>query len=193
MRPSMRACAAVTVALGIIGPIAGCSSPEEAPSDAHTSAPTPKQEKPAKAPKGDVKAPVIGVGKSGTYTTVDSYSGAKTTMSVTLHSVKYVTPDEIGGSTPKGRFAVLTVEVKNVGSKDGGFHPYGMMKWEDASTAAQEASTLENTGTQDVDTTYHPGQAVTGDVVLDVPRKGGKALYRDQLGPESIVFALPSK
>ncbi|MFI7096447.1 DUF4352 domain-containing protein [Streptomyces lydicus] len=114
-------------------------------------------------------------------------------MAVRLHSVKYVTPEEISASEPKGRLVVLTVEVKNVGSKDGGFHPYGTMKWEDATTAAQEASTMDSTGSQDVDTTYHPGQAVTGDVVLDVPRKGGKVNFYDAPGAPSLTFALPSK
>ncbi|MGW1828807.1 DUF4352 domain-containing protein [Streptomyces tubercidicus] len=115
-------------------------------------------------------------------------------MEITLNGVKYVGPSEINTTTkPRGQYIVLTLTVKNVGSAEGGFHPYGLMKWEDGQTAEQEASTLETTDAgQDVDATYRPGQSVTGDVVLDVPRKGGRVNFYDGLGAASLTFKLPS-
>ncbi|MFD9205986.1 DUF4352 domain-containing protein [Streptomyces sioyaensis] len=141
-----------------------------------------------------MKTPLVAVGKSGTYTADDSATHAKTKMQITLKDVKAVTPSQIDTTTkPKGLYVVLTLTVKNVGSKDGGFHPYGLMKWEDEQTAEQDASTLEKTGAgQDVDTTYRPGQSVTGDVVLDVPRMGGRVNFYDGLEAASLAFELPA-
>ncbi|MGW1375515.1 DUF4352 domain-containing protein [Streptomyces sp. NPDC002446] len=153
----------------------------------------PKREEATQAPQKQVETPVVSVGKTVSYNAVDISSGAKTTMSVTFHAVKYVTASEVSAVKPKGRYAVVTVEVTNTGGKDGGFHPYGKMKWEDKGTAVQGVATMDSTGTQSVDTTYHPGEAVTGDIVLDVPRKGGTVSYYDGTGPASLTFVMPAK
>lgn len=194
MRPSIRVPAAVVATLGIAGFVAGCSGSQEAPKAAPASSSASKVEKPAKAPAKAHEAPIVAVGKTATYTAEDSATNAKTKMSITLKDVKTVTPSEIGTTTkPKGQYVALTLTVKNVGSAEGGFHPYGLMKWEDSSTAEQDASTLETSDAgQDVDTTYKPGQSVTGDVVLDVPRMGGRVNFYDSPGAASLTFELPA-
>ncbi|MFE9017297.1 hypothetical protein ACFYNL_01745 [Streptomyces sp. NPDC007808] len=69
------------------------------------------------------------------------------------------------------------------------------MQWEDEQTAAQDATTLEGVGEGDgLDTTYKPGQSVTGTLVLDVGRKGGKVGYYgsdDPSGEPAFVVELP--
>ncbi|WP_347728171.1 DUF4352 domain-containing protein [Streptomyces sp. CAU 1734] len=169
--------AALIAASGIVG----CST-EEKPSEPakESSVAADKPSKPAEEPSSAPPAPVLSVGQSGTYTAVDSADETLTTkMQVTVKGVKYVDPAGVGTSTKaKGQYAVLTLTVKNVGSKEGSFSSYGIMKWQDASTAAQNASTLETTGEgQELDTTYAPGQSATGDIVLDVARKGGSVNY----------------
>lgn len=140
-------------------------------------------------------APELGVGKAGTYTAVSpDDASVKTKMSVSVKSVRYVTAADLDTSNaPKnGQYAVLTLAVKNVGAQQGRFSPYGAMKWQDAKTAAQDASTLETTDGQDVDTEYAPGQSVTGDVVLDVVRKGGTVSYFDVPDGPAFTVELPA-
>ncbi|WP_328742892.1 DUF4352 domain-containing protein [Streptomyces caniferus] len=200
MRPSIRVATFVTGALVTAALATGCSSSSNAPGAAPAASEKAVEGKAAdaaaKPSEAPVKTPLVAVGKSGTYTADDSATHAKAKMSITLKSVKYVSPSEINTTNrPKGQYAVLTLTVKNVDTaNEGGFHPYGLMKWEDGRTAEQEASTLETTDTgQDVDATYRPGQIVTGDVVLDVPRKGGKVNFYDGLEAASLSFELPAK
>lgn len=149
------------------------------------------------APSPTPSVPALSVGKSGVYTATDSATGVKAQMQVTVASARYVTPAEAGTTTrPQGQFVDLKLSVKNVGSTEGSFAAYGAIKWEDVSTAAQEATTLTGAGTgPDLDTAYKPGQALTGDVVLDVPRKGGTLSYWDSLatGTPSFTVALPAR
>ncbi|BDM70627.1 hypothetical protein HEK616_41140 [Streptomyces nigrescens] len=198
MRPSIRVATLAVGALVTAVLATGCSSSSDAPKAAPAAAEKAPQakakdvaDKPSEKP---VKAPLVAVGKSGTYTAEDGATGVKTKMEITLKDVKTVTPSEIGTTTkPKGQYVVLTLTVKNVGDKDGGFHPYGLMKWEDDQTAEQNASTLETSNSgQDVDTDYKPGQNVTGDVILDVPRLGGKVNFYDSPGAASLTFELPA-
>ncbi|MEU6332753.1 DUF4352 domain-containing protein [Streptomyces sp. NPDC047049] len=193
MRPYSRNAALFIVALAVTGAVAGCSSAStDAAKKPSASSTAPGPEKSAEAPKGPVKPPALSVGKTHTYTAIDN-SGNATTMSVTFHAAKYATPSEIGEAKPKGRYAVLTVEVTNAGHRDGTFTPYRNMRWKDRATTEQEVSTLISTGTQDVGTTYHPGQGVTGDIVLDVPRKGGSVTYYDTRGTAALLFEMPSR
>ncbi|WP_078872524.1 DUF4352 domain-containing protein [Streptomyces sp. NRRL S-337] len=192
MRPSRHATAFAIAALGITTFVAGCSSSPEAPADRPHSS-VPKREKATRPLQKQGKAPVVTVGKTASYSAANGTTGARTTFSVTFHAAKYVTPSEISAGKPKGRYAVITIEVTNTGSRDGSFHPYGFMKWEGGSTLTQGVATLYSTGTQRVDSTYHPGEAVTGDIVLDVPRKGGKVSYYEGTGAASLTFVMPSK
>lgn len=151
---------------------------------------------PSEAPSTSAPAvgPMLVVGTNGPFTAVDSADESIVTkMNVKVNAAKYVTAAELGTSNhPKnGQFVVLTLTIKNVGDKPGGFRPYGAMKWQDAKTAAQDASTLETTDGQDVDTDYQPGQSVTGDVVLDVVRKGGTVSYFDAPGTAAFTVLLP--
>jgi hypothetical protein len=121
-----------------------------------------------------------------------------TKMQVTVISAKYVTPEEVGTSnTPEhGQYVELTLTIKNVGKGTGDVMTYGMMKWEDAETAAQDASTLEGVGEGDsLDTTYKPGQSVTGKLILDVGNKGGTVSYVGTDDPNAVAafkIELPS-
>lgn len=198
MRPSIRVATSAVGLLVTAALTAGCSPFSKAP-DAAPAGPQGATEgkaadaavEPSETP---AKTPLVAVGKSGTYTAEDSATHVKTKMQITLKDVRTVSPSEINTtSKPKGQFVVLTLTVKNIGNKDGGFHPYGLMKWEDTQTAEQDASTLEKTDVgQDVDATYRPGQNVTGDVVLDVPRMGGKVNFYDGLAGASLSFELPA-
>ncbi|SED38398.1 protein of unknown function [Streptomyces sp. 2224.1] len=193
MRPYSRSAALFIAALTATGAVAGCSSASgdasKKPSASSTAA---GPEKSADAPEGATEPPALSIGKTRTYTARDN-SGNATTMSVTFHAAKYVTPSEIGEAKPKGSYAIITVEVTNTGHQDGTFTPYRNMKWKDKATTEQEVSTLISTGTQDVGTTYHPGQGVTGDIVLDVPQKGGSVTYYDTRGTASLRFEMPSR
>ncbi|MFD6365118.1 DUF4352 domain-containing protein [Streptomyces roseolus] len=141
------------------------------------------------------------VGETGRFTDMETddegiESAPNTEFEVKAVSAKYVTPEEVGTSnTPaNGQFLVLTLTVKNVGTKPGEFASYGMMKWENEGTAAQDASTLESVDGPDLDTTYKPGQAVTGKLVLDVGGKGGLVSYFDGTSDvPAFVVSLPSK
>ncbi|MFI0217233.1 DUF4352 domain-containing protein [Streptomyces lydicus] len=192
MHPSRHANAFVIAALGIATFVSGCSSSPEAPADrAHSS--VPKREKATGPLQKQGKAPVVAVGKTASYSAANGATGARTTFSVTFHAAKYVTASEISAGKPKGRYAVITLEVTNTGNRDGSFHPYGFMNWEGGHTVTQEIATLYSTGTQRVDSTYHPGEAITGDLVLDVPYKGGKVSYYEGTGRASLTFVMPSK
>jgi hypothetical protein len=142
-------------------------------------------EEPSEAPSSSAPVAELKVGETGTYDvgeTDDSGENFKVTskMQVTVVSAKYVTPAEIDTTNKpeQGQFVKLTLTLKNVGNAPADFAAYGMMKWEDEQTAAQDATTLEGVGEgPDLDTTYKPGQSVTGSLVLDVARKGGTVSY----------------
>ncbi|GAA0641124.1 hypothetical protein GCM10009548_01590 [Streptomyces malaysiensis subsp. malaysiensis] len=130
-------------------------------------------------------APVVAVGQTGTFDVgeADDYGEnykVTTQMQVTVVSAKYVTPAEVDTTNKpeQGQYIKLTLTLKNVGKAPAEIMTYGMMKWEDDKTAAQDASTLEGVGDgPDLDTTYKPGQSVTGSLVLDVGRRGGRVSY----------------
>lgn len=168
--------------------VTGCSTTTE-PEPTTTVAPAdreslPKSPEPSEASSS---APALKVGQSGTWDVMETDEYGEnpkpgTTMQVSVKSAKYVTPADIDTTNkPKlGQFVVLTLTVKNIGTKAGEFSGYGMIKWENEGTAAQDATTLEGVGeAADLDTTYKPGQAVTGSFVLDVGAKGGTVSYWD--------------
>ncbi|MFE6778916.1 DUF4352 domain-containing protein [Streptomyces sp. NPDC057702] len=132
-------------------------------------------------------APALAVGESGTYEVgeTDEYGEdfeVTSTMKVTVVGAEYVSPAQVDTTNEpeKGQYVSLTLTVANVGKAPADFAAYGMMKWEDARTAAQDATTLEGVGQgQQLDTTYRPGQSVTGRLVLDVVRRGGLVHYYD--------------
>ncbi|MEV4971946.1 DUF4352 domain-containing protein [Streptomyces scopuliridis] len=103
-----------------------------------------------------------------------------TKMQVTFKSAEYVTAADIDTTNEPelGQYVRLTLTLKNVGSKPADVSMYGATTWEDGSTAAQDATTLEGVGEgPELDTTYKPGQSVTGSLVLDVGAKGGIVSY----------------
>ncbi|MEV6128860.1 DUF4352 domain-containing protein [Streptomyces violaceusniger] len=145
---------------------------------------------------------MVAVGETGTFGLgeTDEYGEnykVTTKMQVTVVSAKYVTPAEVDTSNKpeQGQYVKLTLTLKNVGKAPAEIMTYGMMKWEDDQTAAQDASTLEGVGDgPDLDTTYKPGQAVTGSLVLDVARRGGRVSYVGVDDPDAdaaFVVKLP--
>ncbi|WP_329032855.1 hypothetical protein OIE71_09180 [Streptomyces sp. NBC_01725] len=91
-----------------------------------------------------------------------------------------MTPTEVNTTNEPvlGQYLRLTLTIKNVGTKPGDFSAYGLIKWENDDTAAQDATTLEGVGEgPDLDVMYKPGQSVTGFKVLDVASKGGTLTY----------------
>ncbi|MCM2391697.1 DUF4352 domain-containing protein [Streptomyces albipurpureus] len=131
--------------------------------------------------------PALKMGQTGTYVV------GTTSMEITPKGVKYVTPSDVGTETPpRGQYAVLTLTVKNVGSMSGPFKSWHSLKWFDATTAMQDVSTAIGTPGLDVDTTYAPGQSVTGDIVLDVVRRGGSVgYYEDGVDIPAFSINLP--
>lgn len=189
--------------------VAGCSSGDKSADAA------PKQEPasevpidpadlPSQAPSSSAPAaPVLKIGETGEFETgeTDEYGeNFKVTskMSVKVDEAKYVTPAEIDTTNKptQGQFVKLTLTLKNVGQAPADVMLYGMLKWENADHAAQDATTLEGVGDgPTLDTTYKPGQAVTGSVVLDVAAKGGKVSYGGTDDPEAeaaFVVELPT-
>lgn len=137
--------------------------------------------------------PVLKIGDTGEFETgeTDDYGeNYKVTskMSVTAVSAKYMTPDEVGTSNEpeQGQYVELTLTLKNVGKAPAEVMLYGMTTWEDDSTAAQDATTLEGVGEgPELDTTYKPGQSVTGKLILDVGAKGGIVSYNGSEDPDA--------
>lgn len=161
----------------------------------------PSQE-PSETAPSSAPAPEVGVGETGKFGVgkTDEYGEnykVTTEMEVTVVSAKYVTPAEVDTTNEpeNGQYVELTLKLKNVGKAPAEIMTYGMLKWEDANTAAQDATTLEGVGEgQDLDTTYKPGQSVTGKLVLDVGAKGGTVGYYgtdDPSGEPAFVVKLP--
>ncbi|MFD5161064.1 DUF4352 domain-containing protein [Streptomyces hawaiiensis] len=159
-------------------------------------------EEPSEAAPSSAPAPKVGVGETAKFGMgkTDEYGEnykVTTQMEVTVVSAKYVTPSEVDTTNEpeNGQYVELTLKLANVGKAPAEIMTYGMMKWEDSNTAAQDATTLEGVGEgQDLDTTYKPGQAVTGKLVLDVGAKGGTVGYYgtdDPSGEPAFVVELP--
>jgi hypothetical protein len=176
--------------------LTGCSG---GGSDDASSKQTPASEVPIDEPteepseSASAPGPELAVGETGTYDvgeTDDTGENYRVTskMQVTVVSAKYVTPAEIDTTNKpeQGQFVELTLTLKNVGKAPAKFSAYGLMTWEDDKTAAQDATTLEGVGEgPDLDTTYKPGQSVTGKLILDVARKGGIVSYTGSEDPEA--------
>ncbi|WP_406160959.1 DUF4352 domain-containing protein [Streptomyces canus] len=177
--------------------LTGCSSgggdDKAAPKGSASAAPVVEQEvpeTPSESPSSVVL--VLKVGQSGTwdYGETDDNGDFKVTskMKTTVVSAKYVTPAEVDTTNEPehGQYVELTLKLENVGQAPAEVLTYGMMKWEDSKTAAQDASTLEGVGEgDDLDTTYKPGQSVTGKLILDVGRRGGVVSYAGTEDPDA--------
>ncbi|MGW7597190.1 DUF4352 domain-containing protein [Streptomyces antimycoticus] len=145
---------------------------------------TPKTEaKGGESAKKTGKQP-LGVGDSGTFTFVDSYTEKKTTFQVTVNEIKYVgqSKEDDTTSPAEGQYVRLGITLKNIGQNQAHLLTYGLIEWEDADTAAQDATTLNIPEGPQLDTKYKPGQAVTGKLILDVPERGGVLNYIDGSG-----------
>lgn len=179
--------------------LAGCSSggsDDKAASEASASAGPVGGGQVSNGPSGAASSsaiPVLKVGQSGTWAygeTDDLGETFKVTtrMKTTVVSAQYVTPDEIdtGNKPENGQFVKLTLTLQNVGETPAKIMTYGVMEWEDGRTAAQDASTLEGVGDgRTLDTTYRPGQSVTGFLILDVGRRGGVVSYAGTEDPDA--------
>jgi hypothetical protein len=175
--------------------LAGCSaegSDDEATPKTSASAGPALDEQPSKTASSSA-VPVLKVGQSGTWAygeTDDLGENFKVTthMKTTVVSAEYVTPAEVdtGNKPENGQFVKLTLTLKNVGDAPAEIMTYGVMEWEDDNTAAQDASTLEGVGDgRSLDTSYKPGQSVTGYLILDVGRRGGVVSYAGTEDPDA--------
>lgn len=200
--------AVVPAALLSVAVLAGCSSGSDdkaAPVKTVIVTATPKgaSQAPSAEPSSSSSAQALSVGQTGTYDVgeTDEYGeDYKVTgkMSVTVVSAKYVTAAQVGTTNkPKGQYVELTLTFKNVGKSKARVMTYGNLQWEDSSTAAQDATTLEGVGEgPELDTEYRPGQGVTGKLILDVGRRGGVVSYTYTDDPEGRVpfqIKLPAK
>lgn len=139
-----------------------------------------KNKKPAKKP---VKKP-LGVGDSGSFAFTDSYTDKPTTFKVTVNEITYVGESAVDDTTSpaEGQYVRLGITLKNIGQNRAHLLTYGEIEWEDADSAAQDATTLNIPAGPQLDTKYKPGQAVTGKLILDVPERGGVLNYIDGSG-----------
>lgn len=166
--------------------------PASQPAEAPDAEPVDVDESDDELPDGDV--PVIGVGESATVTVTDTTYEGTAELTVTVDDIEY--PDgprnEDGTDRPAdGHYVRLTLTVANTGADgDAMFSPYGNMMWETPTHAGQEVSTLNFADGPSVDTTYRPGQSVTGAVILDVPERTGTVTYLDGWAP-AVTIALP--
>jgi hypothetical protein len=201
-----RACVPAVLISAVL--LAGCSSESasgESVAKQEPAAESPLEEAPAEpSPSAPSSAPgpVLEVGETGEFETgeTDEYGEnfkATSKMAVKVVSAEYVTAEEIGTSNEPehGQYVKLTLTLKNVGNAPAEIMTYGMMQWEDEQTAAQDATTLEGVGEgPSLDTTYKPGQSVTGTLVLDVANEGGTVSYvgtEDPSGEPAFVIELP--
>ncbi|MGW0613757.1 DUF4352 domain-containing protein [Streptomyces sp. NPDC002788] len=200
-----RACVPTVVISAVL--LTGCSSKSDSGDDAApklsaSAAPIEDQpsEEPSEAAPSSAPGPVLEVGEEGEFETgrTDEYGEnyeVTSKMSVKVVSAEYVTAEQLDTSNEpeNGQYVKLTLTLKNVGKAPAEFSSYGMMQWEDTDTAAQDASTLEGVGEgQDLDTTYKPGQSVTGTLVLDVGDGGGTVSYvgSEDLEADEPVFSV---
>ncbi|GAA5215911.1 hypothetical protein GCM10023323_66840 [Streptomyces thinghirensis] len=175
-------------------------------------------DEPAQEPSEDAHTPVpgpnVGIGRRVTFSVgeTDEYGQnykVTTKMDVRVLDVKYMTPAELDAAKDMtlaeldttnepehGQYLTLTLMLENVGDAPAKITTYGMMKWQDANHAAQDATTLESVGGPALDRTYAPGQSVIGALVLDVAAKGGTVSYygtNDPSGEPAFVVTLPSE
>jgi hypothetical protein len=188
-----RACAPAVLISAVL--LAGCSaegSDDNAAPKASASGGPAVEEQPS-ATASSSAVPVLKVGQSGTwaYGEADDLGEnfkVTTHMRTTVVSAEYVTPAEVdtGNKPENGQFVKLTLTLKNVGDAPAEIMTYGVMEWEDDNTAAQDASTLEGVGDgRSLDTSYKPGQSVTGYLILDVGRRGGVVSYAGTQDPDA--------
>ncbi|MFG3344458.1 DUF4352 domain-containing protein [Streptomyces sp. NPDC048018] len=163
------------------------ASPSAAPSEA----PSPSSEAPRVAE--------LRIGETGRFEDREPNAGAgsaaRTTFEVKAVGARYATPAEVGTSKrpTSGRYLVLTLSLKNVGAAAGTFASPGRMTWENEGTAAQKATTALSAGGPKLDTTYRPGQSVTGALVLEVGGRGGLVSYfAGKSEVPAFVVSLPS-
>ncbi len=150
--------------------------------------------KPSESASLSAPGPVLKVGESGeleTGETDDPGENYKATskMSVKVVSAEYVTPGEVdtGNEPENGQFVKVTLTLKNVGDAPAEVMTYGRMEWENSNTARQKASTLEGVGDgRSIDTTYRPGQSITGFLILDVGEEGGTVSYNASEDPNAV-------
>ncbi|MEV5319180.1 DUF4352 domain-containing protein [Streptomyces sp. NPDC052687] len=189
--------------------LTGCSSEpdKDRPAPALSASVDSPAEEPSQEPletaASSAPAPVVKVGETAKWDVVetDEYGEnpkVTTQMSVSVESARYVTPAEVDTTNEPehGQYVELKLTLKNVGKAPAEIMTYGMMRWEDQQTAAQDATTLEGVGEgPELDTTYKPGQSVTGTLILDVARKGGTVGYygtEDPSGEPAFVVELPA-
>ncbi|WP_030042751.1 DUF4352 domain-containing protein [Streptomyces resistomycificus] len=184
--------------------MAGCSSEsgsgESVAKKPRTGAPAEDAAVESSEPSASAPGPVLEVGETGEFETgeTDEYGeNYKTTsrMSIKVVGAEYVTPDEVdtGNEPENGQFVKVTLTLKNIGDAPAEIMTYGTMEWEDTDTAPQDASTLEGAGDgRSIDTSYKPGQSVTGFLILDVGEKGGTVSYNGSEDPnaEGPVFSV---
>jgi hypothetical protein len=181
---------AVVLSLFVVGCSSGSEEKDASPQPQSSVEASPE---PSEATSSAAPVPALSVGETGSFDVgeTDEYGeNFKVTskLQVTVVSAKYVTPAEINTSNEPehGQFVKLTLTLKNVGQAPAEFAGYGVMQWEDDETAAQDATTLEGVGDgPDLDTTYKPGQSVTGSMILDVARRGGIVSYGGSGDPEA--------
>ncbi|MEU0990888.1 DUF4352 domain-containing protein [Streptomyces sp. NPDC005953] len=202
MRTARRvATVSAALVIALIG-VTGCSSDKNRDAssdlDKRSESAVPPAPVPSTASSSAPPLTPLSVGETGTYEVIETDDAgenptAVTTMQVTVKGVKYVEPAALGATeNATGRYAVLTLTVKNVGQAAGNFSETSTMTWENADTAAQGALVygLDN-DSPDLETTYQPGQSLTGDLHLDVGSTGGIVTYYDNVTP-SIQIAMPT-
>jgi hypothetical protein len=169
------------------------------PSPAVTAEPSPGPSASEPSSAATVRPSVeLEIGDSGRWDSAEPGGSAgkrtvRTTFEVTARSAEYVTAAEVGAPSPArhGQYLVLTLTLKNVGPKEAAFRGRGAMKWETEGTAARDATTRARSGGPDLNTTYQPGQSVTGSIVLDIGRPGGLVSYYDTPGAAAFTVYLP--
>ncbi|MGK3105340.1 DUF4352 domain-containing protein [Streptomyces sp. WAC05858] len=144
----------------------------------------PKAEAKSKKPAKKASKKPLGVGGSGTFAFIDDYTEKKTTFKVTVNEITYIGESAADDTTSpaEGQYVRLGITLKNIGENRAHLLTYGEIEWEDADSAAQDATTLNIPDGPQLDTKYKPGQAVTGKLILDVPERGGVLNYIDGSG-----------
>lgn len=208
MRAYIRRAVVPAVVLSVVL-LTGCggSDSDEGVAPERSAAAEAAVDEPAQEPSEEAHTPIpgpnVGIGSRVTFSVgeTDEYGEdykVTTKMDVRVLDVKYMTPAELDTTNEPehGQYLTLTLMLENVGDAPAKITTYGMMKWQDADHAEQDATTLESVGGPALDRTYAPGQSVIGALVLDVAAKGGTVSYygtSDPSGEPAFVVNLPSE
>ncbi|MEU7039853.1 hypothetical protein AB0A77_02190 [Streptomyces varsoviensis] len=196
MRSSFRRAALLASAIALAGAFTvGCSSSHDGSKGSASSESTPNAQAKAAGDEPANVPPTLDVGQS---TTFDMPATATTTTKFRITVKRAVALSDTEAADmmldeKKGKYTRLELTVENVGSVPAQFLTYDQMTWESADTPVQPSNADTTTDGPDLETTYKPGQKLTGGMTVQGQTRGGVVTYYAKVGgPVSFRIKLPA-